>query len=129
MKLVYFTFISIITLCFTNCKSKKNAGTETPSSSSAATATTKNLAELQMEIVQARWPNTIAEELRTGQSIYEIKCTACHNAPVIEEFSEKKWLHEIDDMSPKAMLTADEKLKLTKYVLSYRESKERLKAN
>jgi cytochrome c5 len=127
MKLVYFTFIAIITLCFTNCKSKKNAGTET--SSSAAAANTKTMNELQMEIVQARWPNTVAEELTTGQRIYEIKCTECHKAHRIEKFSEKKWLHEIDDMSPKAKLTVDEKLKLTKYILSYRESKERLKVN
>lgn len=125
MKLVYFTFIAIITLCFTNCKSKKNNSTET----SSATLNTKALTELQMEIVQTRWPNTMAEELITGHSIYEIKCTECHKAYRIEEFSEKKWLHEIDDMSPKAKLTADEKLKLTKYILSYRESKERLKAN
>jgi hypothetical protein len=36
--------------------------------------------------------------------------------------SEKSWLHEIDDMSPKAELTAEEKLKLTKYILSFREA-------
>ena len=53
--------------------------------------------EKQIELAQKKWANEIAG------------------------FSEKKWLHEIDDMSPKANLTADEKLKLTKHILSYRE--------
>jgi hypothetical protein len=125
MKPLYYTVIALTTLCLANCKSKKNAGSET-----SVAAVNKNSAnELQMEIVQARWPNTLVEELRAGQIIYEGKCTECHEAHSIEKFSEKKWLHEIDDMSPKAKLTADEKLKLTKYVLSYRESRERLKVN
>jgi hypothetical protein len=34
-------------------------------------------------------------------------------------------MHEIDDMSPKAKLTPEEKLKLTKYLLAYREAKEK----
>ncbi|MBX3164421.1 MAG: hypothetical protein KF900_08070 [Bacteroidetes bacterium] len=78
-----------------------------------------------LEIANNRWANTTLEELAEGKAIFtdKAKCTRCHKAYPIEEFSEKKWLHEIDDMSPKAKLTADEKLKLTKYVLSYREYK------
>lgn len=76
-----------------------------------------------MEIANSRWAGTTTEELSTGKSIYTGKCTRCHKNYPIEEFSEKKWLYEIDRMSPKAKLSEDEKLKLTKYILSYREMK------
>lgn len=78
--------------------------------------------EKQMAIVQVRWPNTTEDDVRQGQTIFTGKCTECHANQVITDLSEKKWLHEIDDMSPKAKLTEDEKLKLTKFILSYREA-------
>lgn len=74
-----------------------------------------------MSIANKRWPNTQAIELADGETIFKTKCTKCHIAYEIGGFSEKKWLHEIDDMSPKARLTPDEKLRLTKHILSYRD--------
>lgn len=119
MKMNYvFAGMALVFLVY--CKSSKTATSEkvayTPS-------------EKQMEIAQKRWSNTIADELKEGQTIYVTKCTECHKANKIERFSEKKWLHEIDDMSPKAKLTAEEKLKLTKYILSYREENAVAKTN
>jgi cytochrome c5 len=126
MKPLHVTLITVAIFGLTYCKSKKTTITETTTDKTPVVGA-KTLAELQLEIVQSRWPNTLAEELSTGQTIYTTKCTECHKAHTIEKFNEKKWLHEIDDMSPKANLTADEKLKLTKYILSYRDTKERLK--
>src|SRR5690242_7294465 len=101
---------------FTFCKSTKN----TSSSSTPAAAFIPE--EKQVQVAQNRWPGTNAEDLKRGQSIYSTKCTECHKNFEITRFSEKKWLHEIDDMSPKAKLTPDEKLALTKHILSYREA-------
>jgi mono/diheme cytochrome c family protein len=75
-----------------------------------------------LEIAQKRWPNTNSDELAQGKTIYETKCTKCHGEKKIVTRSEKSWLHEIDDMSPKAHLTPEEKEKLTRYILSYREA-------
>ena len=78
--------------------------------------------EKQMAVVQTRWPNTGKDDVILGHTIYTTKCNKCHENQVITDLTEKKWLHEIDDMSPKANLSPDEKLKLTKYILSYREA-------
>lgn len=122
--MTYFkiTGLALTLVLFTYCKSKQKA-VEQPA---APVASGKSAGELQMEIAQARWPGTVAEELKQGQVIYTTKCNQCHAAFEIERFGEKKWLHEIDDMSPKAKLNPEEKLKLTKYILSYRETKEKM---
>lgn len=119
---------------FMYCKSNKKstASAETTPAPVAATTPTPAAnaeADLQMQIVQTRWPGSTIEDVKEGHTIFTTKCTTCHKAYSIPRFSEFKWLHEIDDMSPKAKLTADEKLKLTKYVLSYRETKEKMKGS
>lgn len=129
MKKISLFVAAIITISFVQCKSKQKTveGAPTPVSIDKADGTRKTAGEVQIEITQARWPGSTTEDLKTGQNIFTTKCTECHKAYDIPGFTEKKWLHEIDDMSPRAKLTAEEKLKLTKYVLSYRETKEKLK--
>lgn len=127
MKHLKIATISILALSLAYCKSKQKTVETPPATPVTAAGPSKSPGEIQKEIVEARWPGTLEEELKEGQTIYTTKCTRCHKAYDITEFGEKKWLHEIDDMSPKAKLTAEEKLKLTKYVLSYRETKEKMK--
>ena len=76
----------------------------------------------ELAVAQKTWPNTTLEELKEGNSIYRNQCTECHKNFEITKFSEKKWKHEIDEMAPKAKLTAEQKDKLTKFILSYREA-------
>lgn len=130
MKKSQLAAITLLALGLVYCKSKQKAveaPVAPPTPPTAAAPATKSAGDIQMEIATTRWPGTVADELKEGQTIYTTKCTGCHKAYDITEFGEKKWLHEIDDMSPKAKLTAEEKLKLTKYVLSYRETKEKMK--
>jgi hypothetical protein len=110
-KIYSITALSAL-LFFTYCKSTKTV------------AETKAVVvdEKQMAVVQTRWPNTLMDDVKQGQTIFTTKCNQCHANQVITDLSEKKWLHEIDDMSPKANLSAEEKLKLTKFILSYREA-------
>lgn len=141
-----FILISGLTLLLIYCKTTKKQEKTAQKSSEAAASKNAPLAKVPapagvvkteekisfketaatnklMEIANGRWAGTSLEELGEGKNIYTGKCTKCHSNYPIEEFSEKKWLHEIDDMSPKAKLTSEEKLKLTKYILSYREMK------
>jgi len=130
MKRLAIVVSTLTVLSFVNCKTKqKTVGIHPASPTPLPTAANKTAGEIQMEITLARWPGSTAEDLREGQNIYTTKCTSCHEAHEITKFGEKKWVHEIDDMSAKAQLTKLEKLKLTKYVLSYRETKEKMKAN
>lgn len=93
------------------CKTKKESVKPAPAG-----------AKTPIDIAVVKWPNTAQSELDEGKLIYETKCNTCHGLKKIVTRSEKNWIHEIDDMSPKAKLTAEEKLKLTKYILSYREA-------
>lgn len=111
-KLIYISAASFMVL-MTYCKSSKSATT---------TSNSMDVNDKQLAVVESRWTGTPLEDIKQGQTIFTTKCTECHANQVITDLSEKKWLHEIDDMSPKAKLSADEKLKLTKYILSYREA-------
>lgn len=126
MKQLKLAAAAVLLISLTYCKSKQKAVEPTPAPATPPATASKSAGEIQMEIAQTRWPGTTAAELSEGQGIYVTRCTSCHKAYNIPEFGEKKWLHEIDDMSPKAKLNADEKLKLTKYILSYRETKEKM---
>ena len=103
--------LSVTLLC---CKTKKETN--------AVSAVPFSPGEAQVNAAGKRWPGTAATELQEGQQIFSTRCTQCHQAFDIPGFSEKKWLHEIDEMAPKAKLTEAEKLKLTKHILSFRDA-------
>lgn len=76
-----------------------------------------------LRIANKRWPAATKESLIAGQLIYTTKCTQCHGIKSIQNRTEAEWIHEIDDMSPKAKLTPEEKEILSRYLLSARELK------
>ena len=104
--------IALVCAFTVNCKPKKASVASTPAIAKPSV----------LEIANKKWANTTQSELDEGKVIYEGKCTTCHGKKNIVTRSEKSWLHEIDEMSPKAQLSLFEKLKLTKYILSYREA-------
>ncbi|MBS1651164.1 MAG: hypothetical protein JSU07_04060 [Bacteroidetes bacterium] len=120
--------ISVIILVlsiFSYCKSKKTS-TSTP----AVKATAINVpSDKELAVAKKIWPTATIDELNEGHKIFYNQCTQCHQAFNIPGFSERKWKHEIDDMSPKAQLTAEQKDKLTKYILSFREANTPAKTN
>ena len=122
MKQTLITLGLLTVLAFAQCKSKK-------STASAASPAAFEPSEQQLTAAQNRWNGTEAGELKAGQHIFVTRCNQCHEAFEITRFTEKKWLHEIDEMAPKANLTQEEKLKLTKHILSYLDSKMAVKAN
>lgn len=112
-KISLFLFMLFV---LANCKSSKEAAA---ASAPAAYAPS----EVQVKMALNRWPGTSSAELVEGNKIYTNQCTQCHKNFPVEKFTEKKWLHEIDEMAPKAKLSAEEKTKLTKYLLSMRDTK------
>ena len=93
-------------------------GSSKKSSTPSATAQSIIPGEAQLTAIKAKYPDATAEQLSEGYSIYTGACTNCHGQKNIFKRSEASWLHEIDDMSPKAKLTASQKDALTKYILS-----------
>jgi hypothetical protein len=113
MKHALIIFAAILLV---NCKTKKEAGTAGAESNKFIPT------EKELAVAQKTWPNTTLEELKEGNTIYRNDCSKCHKNFEVTKFSEKKWKHEIDHMAPKAKLTAEQKDKLTKFLLSYREA-------
>ena len=78
--------------------------------------------EKELAVAQKTNANITLADLKNGHAIYFNQCIECHKAYDIPKFSERKWKHEIDDMSPKANLTDAQKTLLSNYVLSFREA-------
>lgn len=111
-----YIFLICIALTAAYCKTKKKTGDTTVKKEGAAGA------KSELQIAQQRWPGTSSADLNEGKTIYNTKCTRCHGAKKIVTRDEKSWKASIDKMAPRAKLTADEKEKLTRYILSYREA-------
>lgn len=99
-----------LSMLLINCKSSK---------STTASIDKQLPSEKEVEVYKKINNNITLADLQAGHKIYYSKCNTCHQTFEIVSFSEKKWRHEIDDMSPKAELNAEEKNKLTLYILSY----------
>jgi len=108
-----YTLILLSAVLLMNCKTKKEAGKE---------ANTFMPTEKELTVAQKSWPNTTLEELKEGNTIYRNDCSTCHKNFEVTRFGEAKWKKMIDIMAPKAKLTTEQKEKLTKFLLSYREA-------
>ncbi|MGZ3920526.1 MAG: hypothetical protein ACXVC7_09545 [Bacteroidia bacterium] len=112
MKKTIYLFASIIVIGAAACTSYTK------------TISKYTISQEQTDIAKKRWSESDLNKLNHGKSIFTKQCTECHKAFLIEGFSERKWNHEIDDMSPKAKLSPEEKQDLTYFVLSYLEMKQ-----
>lgn len=112
MTISKITIIALSAIIMAACGSSKKSSAPTASAPSIIPG------EAQLTAIKAKYPDATAEQLKQGHSIYIGACTNCHGQKNIFKRSEASWLHEIDDMSPKAKLTAVEKDALTKYILA-----------
>ncbi len=110
MNILKITCVSLAILSLTACGTSKK--------SSVVTAPDIIPGDAQLKAIKAKFPDATKQQLLDGHAIYIGACTNCHGQKNIFKRSEASWLHEIDDMSPKANLTAIEKDALTKYILS-----------
>lgn len=117
--------IILVVFSLIYCKAKKK--THYPKNISGNGSTfeeSKNpfLQDPQLLIAQKRWAGTSSEELEEGKTIYYTKCASCHSPKKITKYSEDQWKETINVMAPRAKLSVEEKINLTKYILSYRET-------
>lgn len=112
MTISKLTIIALSAIIITACGSSKKSSTPT------AAAPTIVPGDAQLTAIKAKFPDATAEQLKEGYAIYTGACTNCHGQKNIFKRSEASWMHEIDDMSPKANLTSVQKDALTKYILS-----------
>ena len=77
----------------------------------------------QADVVRAatKYPGITSEQLAEGQKLYAANCAKCHSLHAPGKFGEKRWNHEIDEMSGKEYANIDAKTKesITKYILTF----------
>jgi mono/diheme cytochrome c family protein len=109
MTILKITSIALTALILSSC------GTSKKSSAPAANIIP---GDAELKAIQVKYADVTMQTLNEGYAIYTGACTNCHGKKNIFKRSEASWLHEIDDMSPKAKLTVAQKDALTKYILA-----------
>ncbi len=68
-----------------------------------------------------KYPGITTEQLAEGQKLYAANCAKCHTLFAPGKFGEKRWIHEIDEMSGKDYANIDAKTKesISKYILTF----------
>jgi mono/diheme cytochrome c family protein len=120
MTILKISSVALTALIIVACNSSKKTTTSTTSSVATTSTLTPNIipGDAELIAIKVKYPETTLTQLTEGHSIYTGACTNCHGQKNIFKRSEASWLHEIDDMSPKAKLTDDQKNALTKYILA-----------
>ncbi len=67
-------------------------------------------------------PGSNIETLDHGRKIYTTRCTECHVARTIGNYSVERWRHYIKIMAPRAGLDPSDRTALETYLISARES-------
>ncbi|HWY38084.1 MAG TPA: hypothetical protein VNY73_05965 [Bacteroidia bacterium] len=103
------------------CSSKKTAKSTTAAASATGTKTATGPLtdpnDVMVTAAKTKFPDVTLDALKKGHSIYHGACTRCHGAKNIVKRDEKEWVGILDDMAPKAKLSAEEKDAVWKYIM------------
>lgn len=117
MKLIKYAFIAVSLLILVKCTPRVKTETST-----TTTTSSNGLGEKELSAAQKKWADVKLENLKAGQLIYTTKCTKCHGANKITNYTEAQWEKLIAAMAPNAKLNTTETDDLTKYIYAVRES-------
>ena len=107
MKSLFITLVASIVLF--GCAKKITT------SEPAAVNTVKPPAEVPKEVAK----KMESPEVTAGKGIYTTKCSRCHGAKKVDDYTVQQWIPIMDRMAPKARLDAGEKANVTAYVNFY----------
>ncbi len=62
--------------------------------------------------------NAKYEDLVKGRSLYVNSCGSCHTLHLPEQYTEKVWIENLDEMQERAKITDQEKTLILTYLLS-----------
>jgi hypothetical protein len=79
--------------------------------------------EEELAAIQVRYKEVTIQTLSEGHQLYTGVCTMCHPAKNIYNYTEESWPHIMNNMAPKAKISAREKDAVYKYVLAIKAAK------
>ncbi len=80
-----------------------------------------SISQADVDRAATKYPGITSEHLVEGQKLYAANCAKCHTLFAPGKFSEKRWNHEIIQMSGKDYANIDAKTQesITKYILTF----------
>jgi cytochrome c5 len=124
MKKIFVLSAAVVFVYACTPKANKTAAssstTTEKSTASTAPAGSSVPSEKELTAAKTKFPDVSLDQLQKGHSIYFGACTKCHGAENPTKGSEGKWAHVLDEMAPKANLSADEKESVWRYIMSVR---------
>jgi cytochrome c5 len=86
--------------------------------SSCASKKETCIIDADVERAKVRFPEMTSDMLLNGQKLYTTHCTKCHNyAP--GRFSEKKWEHNMPEMSKLAKIDSKTESTILQYLITF----------
>ncbi len=111
-----FIIICLLTICVAySCSPKMQPVAQTTTVTEVKPATTTTVTT----VTTTTTPKTESAEVTAGKSIYITKCTRCHEAKPMADWTAKQWVPIMNRMAPKARLDDTEKANVTAYVDFY----------
>ena len=78
--------------------------------------------ESDVTFAKQKWSDTDLVKLQQGQALYTGNCGKCHELFSPDQFSEKKWEHEVPPMAKKARLDDAQGDLILRFILAKHES-------
>ncbi|HTA28578.1 MAG TPA: hypothetical protein VK809_12370 [Bacteroidia bacterium] len=78
--------------------------------------------ESDVSIARVHWPGTTRDELNEGYSIFNDKCTDCHETKNPQDFTVDEWNVLMHQMGRKAKLDSNQYKLVIHYILTKREA-------
>ena len=75
-----------------------------------------HLTAAQVEWASTKWPETRADELEHGRSIYVSRCGSCHAAPEPKEVMQQTDADMVKEMADRAKLTPEEQQAVMRFL-------------
>ena len=72
----------------------------------------------QVESAQRRWPESTEAQLAKGRDLFNAKCNACHDYPILENIEEQRWTKILQVMGPRASLDRMQVESVMRFVVS-----------
>jgi mono/diheme cytochrome c family protein len=61
-------------------------------------------------------PTVSLENLKTGREIYVKKCSSCHQLHLPNQYTEKVWMSNLNEMQARAKISDEEKQLIYQYI-------------
>ena len=114
-----FSSITIFAVC---CKTAQPASSAKSTTNTNSNADPLTPVETDLAIAKAHWPGTTLDNLNQGYSIYNDKCTDCHDIKMPQDFTVEAWNAIMPKMGRKAKLDTIQYKEVFHYILTKREA-------